>query len=113
MTREEQIRKTNVEVLRLKEMGLDIREIALKTAIKKSYIVKVLRESQKFKDNYKRNNKNRRDKRKNINGLTKREQQKQDTIKAIKVLKNKGLKQIEIDNTLNINKATVSKYLKL
>lgn len=45
MTREEQIANTNVEVLRLKEMGLDIREIALKTAIKKSYIVKVLRES--------------------------------------------------------------------
>lgn len=35
MTREEQIIKTNVEVLRLKEMGLDIREIASKTAIKK------------------------------------------------------------------------------
>lgn len=45
MTREEQIANTNVEVLRLKEMGLDIREIALKTEIKKSYIVKVLRES--------------------------------------------------------------------
>lgn len=45
MTREEQIANTNEEVLRLKEMGLDIREIALKTAIKKSYIVKVLRES--------------------------------------------------------------------
>ena len=49
MTREEQIIKTNVEVLRLKEMGLDIREIASKTAIKKSYIVKVLRESQNLK----------------------------------------------------------------
>lgn len=49
MTRQEQIIKTNVEVLRLKEMGLDIREIASKTAIKKSYIVKVLRESQNFK----------------------------------------------------------------
>lgn len=49
MTRQEQIIKTNVEVLRLKEMGLDIREIASKTAIKKSYIVKVLRESKNFK----------------------------------------------------------------
>ena len=49
MTREEQIIKTNVEVLRLKEMGLDIGEIASKTAIKKSYIVKVLRESQNLK----------------------------------------------------------------
>lgn len=55
------------------------------------------------------NKKNRR----NINGLTKREQQKQDTIKAIKNLKNKGLKQIEIAKELNINKATVSKYLRL
>ena len=62
---------------------------------------------------YARKNKVRNEARRNENGLTKREQQKQDTIQAIKVLKNKGLKQIEIAKKLNINKATVSKYLKL
>lgn len=61
----------------------------------------------------KKKNERRNTNRRNENGLTKREQKKQDTIKEIKILKMQGLKQIEIANKLNINKATVSKYLKL
>ncbi|WP_297638780.1 hypothetical protein [uncultured Clostridium sp.] len=49
MTREEQIDKTRVEVLRLKQKGLEVREIALETAIKKSYIIKILKYQQKIK----------------------------------------------------------------
>lgn len=62
------------------------------------------------KEKYKRNNSNRREKRRNKDGLTKREQQKQDTIQAIKVLKNKGLKQIEIAKKLNKGIATIKRY---
>ena len=69
------------------------------------------------KNYYSKNNnkikKNLKTKRRNKKGLTKREQTKEDTIKAIKSLKIQGLRQIEIAKELNINKATVSKYLKL
>ena len=53
MKREEQKIKTNVEILRLNEIGLDIREISSRIAIKKSYIVKVLLENKKFKNDNK------------------------------------------------------------
>ena len=62
---------------------------------------------------YDRNNKKRKNKRRNENGLTPRQQQKQYLINKVKELKEQGLKQIEIANTLNITKGTVSKYLKL
>ena len=60
-----------------------------------------------------RNNKDRRDKRRNENGLTSREQAKVDLIKEIKELKSQGLKQKDIAEKLGIAKGTVSKYLKL
>lgn len=62
---------------------------------------------------YNRNNKRRNNKRRNNNGLTKREQNKEELINKIKYLKKMGLKQIEIAKELKINKSTVSKYLKL
>ncbi|MGL4741521.1 MAG: DNA-binding response regulator [Sarcina sp.] len=80
----------------------------------------IIKEEQKYlktiigiEEKYNRNNKKRVKSRRNENGLTKREQQKQDTIKAIKELKAQGLKQIEIAKKLKISKALVSMYLKL
>lgn len=64
-----------------------------------------------IKDN--RRNERKRENRRNEEGLTSREQKKQDLIKNIKKLKAKGLNNTEIAEKLNINKSTVSKYLKL
>lgn len=52
-------------------------------------------------------------KRRNANGLTSREQSKQETINKVHKLKAEGYKQIEIAEALEITKGTVSKYLKL
>jgi len=51
-------------------------------------------------------------KRRNENGLTKREQDKLDKIMKIKKLKEKGLNNNQIALQLGINRATVTKYLK-
>lgn len=51
--------------------------------------------------------------RRNENGLTPREQKKQDLINSIKSLSNEGMKQKDIAEKLGINKSTVSRYLKL
>ena len=51
--------------------------------------------------------------RRNENGLTSREQKKQDLINNIKSLSSEGMKQKDIAEKLGINKSTVSKYLKL
>ncbi|MVX66959.1 DNA-binding response regulator [Clostridium chromiireducens] len=50
--------------------------------------------------------------RRNENGLTKREQQKQDTIKAVTELYNKGYKQVEIVKELSLTKGRVSQIVK-
>ncbi|MGL4741847.1 MAG: hypothetical protein ACRC41_13720 [Sarcina sp.] len=83
-------------------------------------LLKITEEEQKellilisVKEKYRRNNIRRNNIRRNNDGLTGREQQKQDIIKAIKTLKVQGVKQVEIAKKLKINKATVSKYLKL
>ena len=51
--------------------------------------------------------------RRNENGLTNREQDKQDKINAVKELYKNGYKQSEIVEKLGLSKGTVSKYLKL
>lgn len=51
--------------------------------------------------------------RRNENGLTPREQKKQDLINSIKSLNSEGMKQKDIAEKLGINKSTVSRYLKL
>ena len=51
--------------------------------------------------------------RRNENGLTSREQKKQDLINNIKSLSSEGMKQKDIAEKLGINKSTVSRYLKL
>lgn len=51
--------------------------------------------------------------RRNENGLTKREQDKQDKKNAVKELYKNGYKQSEIVEKLGLAKGTVSKYLKL
>ena len=51
-------------------------------------------------------------KHRNENGLTSREQTKIDRIYKILELKEKGYKQIEIAEQLNISKSTVSEYVK-
>ena len=61
-------------------------------------------------EKYKRKNEKRTPR--NENGLTKREQQKQDLINKVKEFKEKGLRQKEIAEKLGIAKGTVSKYLK-
>lgn len=65
-----------------------------------------------IEEKYKRNNKNRRNKRRNEEGLTSREQQKNDTIKAVKELYEKGYKQVEIVKELNLTKGRVSQIIK-
>lgn len=61
-------------------------------------------------EKYKRNNERRTPR--NENGLTKREQQKQDLINKVKELKKIGLKQIEIAEKLGISKGRVSQIVK-
>ncbi|MCC0705235.1 DNA-binding response regulator [Clostridioides sp. ES-S-0049-02] len=51
--------------------------------------------------------------RRNENGLTSREQDKQDKINLIKRLKEKGLNNNQIAKELKVNRSTVTKYLKL
>lgn len=62
------------------------------------------------KEKYKRNNKHRSEKRRNEDGLTQREQQKKDIIKAVKELKNKGFKQKEVAEQLNKGLRTIKLY---
>jgi len=50
--------------------------------------------------------------RRNEDGLTKRQQQKQDTIKAVTELYIKGYKQVEIVKELNLTKGRVSQIVK-
>jgi hypothetical protein len=54
-----------------------------------------------------------REARRNEDGLTKREAEKQRKIKEVKTLFNQGLKQKEIVERLGIAKSTVSKYIKM
>lgn len=64
-------------------------------------------------EKYKRNNERRNKARRNEEGLTKREQFKQNKVQVVKELKKQGFKQKEIAEKLGISKGTVSKYLKL
>lgn len=64
-------------------------------------------------EKYQRKNTKRNEARRNENGLTLREQQKQDKIKAVKELHKQGYKQVEIVEKLGLTKGTVSKYIKL
>ena len=61
-------------------------------------------------EKYKRKNEKRTPR--NENGLTKREQEKQDLINKVKVLKKQGLKQIEIAKNLGITKGRVSQIVR-
>ncbi|HFL2584449.1 TPA: MarR family transcriptional regulator [Clostridioides difficile] len=54
----------------------------------------------------------RQENRRNENGLTSREQEKQDKISKILELKNKGLNQSEIARYIGISRQAVSKLLK-
>ena len=64
-----------------------------------------------LEEKYRRNNERRTPR--NENGLTKRQQEKQDKIKAVKELYKQGYKQYEIVEKLGLTKGTVSKYIKL
>lgn len=57
------------------------------------------------------NNAQRREKRRNDEGLTSREQQKRDTIKAIQELKEKGFNNTQIADKLNMNVRSVRRIL--
>ena len=59
---------------------------------------------------YARKNKKRTESRRNSEGLTSREQQKQDLIKKIQILKNQGLKQKEVSEKLNKSIRTIKNY---
>lgn len=63
-------------------------------------------------EKYRRNNERRKDSRRDEEGLTKREQQKQNTIKAVQELKAKGLKYKEIAEKLDISIDTVKYYFR-
>ena len=60
---------------------------------------------------YERNNEVRKEKRRNKAGLTSRQQKKQDTIKQIKQLKEKGMNNTQIAKELNISRRYVIKIL--
>nr|MBC9722031.1 hypothetical protein [Lactobacillus sp.] len=62
---------------------------------------------------YDRNNQKRKAARRDAEGLTDRQANKQDLVKRIKKLTRIGYKQKDIATMLNITKGTVSKYLKL
>lgn len=59
----------------------------------------------------KKRNQKRKEKRRNEEGLTKREQQKQETIAKILELKEQGLNNTEIAKRLDLARQTVSKYI--
>ena len=63
------------------------------------------------KEKYRRNNERRTPR--NENGLTKREQQKQDLIKSVKDLKIQGLTQKEVAEKLEKGIATIKRYWNL
>ena len=60
---------------------------------------------------YDRKNKKRTESRRNSEGLTSREQQKQESIKIIKELKRKGLNNSEIARKLNIDRKKLSRLV--
>lgn len=64
------------------------------------------------KEKTRRDSKKKRDERRNEEGLTKREQQKKDTIKAVEQLYKNGYKQVEIAKELNLTKGRVSQIVK-
>ena len=84
-----------------------------KTLIRRLQITELEQQSMKtiigIDEKYRRNNERRTPRNE---GLTSREQAKQNKIKAVKELYEKGLKQAEIVKKLGITKGTVSKYLK-
>ena len=63
-------------------------------------------------EKYDRNNERRRNKRRNEEGLTKREEDKIKTIESIKKLCEQGYKQIEIVKALGLSKGRVSQVVK-
>lgn len=63
-----------------------------------------------LEEKYDRNNERRRKERRNENGLTKREQDKQDLINSIKELKTQGFKQKEVAKKLSKGIATIKRY---
>lgn len=62
---------------------------------------------------YDRNNKRRQNNRRNVNGKTQRQQNKEDKLHKIQQLLNEGKKQVEIAKILGVSKGLVSKYKKL
>ena len=63
-------------------------------------------------EKYDRNNEKRRAKRRNEEGLTKRQQQKQDRENQIKELINKGFNMNQVAKELGINRSTISRSYK-
>ena len=63
-------------------------------------------------EKYRRNNEKRTRKNRNENGLTSREQSKQDMLSNIKRLKADGYKQLQIAQELSISRGRVSQYIK-
>lgn len=95
--------ETIIQWLNLDEdIQMNLKTIASKEVVRK-----------RNKERLKKISEQRKADRRNENGLTKREQEKQDLINEIKELKNQGFKQKDIAEKLGIAKGTVSKYLKL
>lgn len=86
-----------------------------KTLIRRLQITEMEQQSMKTiigtSEKYRRRNVNRNTSRRNDEGLTTREQAKQDRIKAVKALHANGMTQLEIAKTLGINQGTVSRHL--
>ena len=86
-----------------------------KTLIRRLQITELEQQSMKTiigtSEKYRRRNVNRNTSRRNDEGLTAREQAKQDRIKAVKALHANGMTQLEIAKTLGINQGTVSRHL--
>ncbi|MBZ6007577.1 MAG: hypothetical protein ACRCXT_01030 [Paraclostridium sp.] len=91
---------TNTKLIQILDITLD----------EQQYLKTIISGKEKYRRSADEQKEKKKAKRRNENGLTKREQAKKDLIEAISGLKSQGLKQREVVEQLNIGIATVKRY---